>query len=401
MKGKNNEDSYATSSFYVDKKRKIPSALAVISDGIGGHRAGEVASDIAVDIIHKKIAESDASQPVNILQDAMIQASEAIRRQAEADPAQKGMGATCVCAWVIGDRLYAASVGDSRLYLIREHTIRKLSIDHTWVQEAIDAGAITRDQARSHPNAHVIRRYLGSPQPAIPDLRLRLRQEDTDTQAEDNQGMPLLPGDVLLLCSDGLTDLVDDQEILDEIEENGLEVALQNLENLANERGGHDNITIIGMQVPPAGNLPSSADTIEITKPVGLNTASLEATRMIKKKELEVPPKAAVKSRRYQLITCLSIAGLVILILGGFGGYAWINGLMTRPTVTSTPQTGTPSLTGTYASPTVTVTFVTMTVTATVMPAGTTPFTPPATLTLFPTNTILPPTSTPPNPFIH
>ena len=110
MKGKNNEDRYTISAFYVDESQRTPSVLAVVSDGIGGHRAGEVAAEIAIEMINQKIAESDAAQPVIILQEAIIQASEAIRTQAEADTAQRGMGATCVCAWVIGDRLYTASV---------------------------------------------------------------------------------------------------------------------------------------------------------------------------------------------------------------------------------------------------------------------------------------------------
>ena len=124
------------------------------------------------------------------------------------------MGTTAVCAWIIGDRLYTAAAGDSRLYLLRSGALQRLTTDHTWVQEALDHGALSPEGARDHPNAHVIRRYLGAKHPLRADLRLRLHPDESDAQAEANQGLRLLPGDRLLLCSDGLTDLVEDAEIL-------------------------------------------------------------------------------------------------------------------------------------------------------------------------------------------
>ena len=350
MKGKNNEDRYAVSAFYLEDQHRTASVFAVVSDGVGGHRAGEVASEMAVKIIGQRIAQSDASQPILIMQNAIIQASEAIRKQAEIDLAQKGMGATCVCAWVIGDRLYTASVGDSRLYLMRAHTIRKLSTDHTWVQEAIDHGAISPDQARIHPNAHVIRRYLGSPQMVVPDLRLRLSPEDTDSQAEDNQGLPLLPGDVLLLCSDGLTDLVDDPEILEAIETRSLEGALSWLEDLANQRGGHDNITIIGMQMPPAGAAQTRVPVLENTQPLLLNTVPADITRQIKKSDLTTASKGSPRRKRLILFSCLGIAMMILLGSVIFGALTWFIGHPIPGTAFPTVQTVTPSITG-AASP--------------------------------------------------
>jgi protein phosphatase len=143
-----------------------------------------------------------------------------------------------------------ASMGDSRIYLKRGDEFIQLSIDHTWVQEAIESGVLTRDQVRSHPNAHLIRRYLGSKQPAIPDFRINLPPDGSNGNAAANQGMNLDTGDCLLLCSDGLTDLVSDDEIQSALERYPLEEVLDNLIKLANSRGGHDNITIIGIQVP-------------------------------------------------------------------------------------------------------------------------------------------------------
>jgi protein phosphatase len=141
-------------------------------------------------------------------------------------------------------------LGDSRIYFIRDGVIRQVTTDHTWVQEAIEHGIITPEQARNHPRAHVIRRYLGSRKPVEPDFRLRLHQDETDEQAVANQGMKLIPGDQFLICSDGLTDLVADSEILEILQNNNMDQANQSLVDLANERGGHDNITILVLKVP-------------------------------------------------------------------------------------------------------------------------------------------------------
>lgn len=250
MRGKNNEDRYAVSAYQVGRRDDTPSLFGIVADGVGGHRAGEVAAEIAVEHISRRVAESDASDPLNTLRTAFLESSQAIyERSITADQLQ-GMSTTCACAWIINDRLYIAAVGDSRIYLLREDRIQQLTTDHTWVQEAVDQGALTLEQARQHPNAHVIRRHLGSQQPSEPDFRLRLRSAEKDLNAEANQGMRLHTGDRLLLCSDGLTDLVEDEEILAIFSTRDRDLALHELVELANERGGHDNITIVAIQVP-------------------------------------------------------------------------------------------------------------------------------------------------------
>jgi protein phosphatase len=254
MRGKNNEDQYAVSAYTLSETDFTPSLLAILSDGIGGHRAGEVASRISVETISRIVAESDGTNPTAILENAITQASLAIFQQANTQPEKRGMGATCVCAWVIGHKLYAASVGDSRLYLLRGSTINQLTKDHTWIQEALDYGALTPEQARGHPNAHVIRRYIGSQPPPEVDFRLRLNPADTDQQALSNQGFTLIPGDFVVLCSDGLTDLVDKEEIKDALRSHPREKALQVLTQMANQRGGHDNITIVVLEIPARGD---------------------------------------------------------------------------------------------------------------------------------------------------
>jgi len=161
------------------------------------------------------------------------------------------MGATCACAWVIENKLYTAYVGDSRIYLLRGKFIQRLSIDHTWVQEAYEKGIITTEQMRDHPNLHVIRRHLGGLNLPEIDFRLRIDNEESDEESLNNQGFHLEPGDTVMLCSDGLTDLVWDDEIQKMIRsKKELKSAAEALISLANERGGHDNITVVLMSMP-------------------------------------------------------------------------------------------------------------------------------------------------------
>jgi protein phosphatase len=252
MQGKNNEDRFAVSAFRLDDSSHNPVLLAMLCDGIGGHRAGEVAAEIAVNRISQIVAQSDGSRPTHVLQEAATQASQEIHAMAQADIEQLGMGATFACAWIIDRRLYTGTVGDTRIYLLRGGTIQQLSTDHTWIQEALEHGLIRPEQVHSHPNAHVIRRYLGSENPPSVDFRLRLSKEEDDASAEANQGTNLQPGDILLLCSDGLSDLVEDNEMLAVFQQPANQLkAAQELIDLANARGGNDNITLITIRVPP------------------------------------------------------------------------------------------------------------------------------------------------------
>ncbi len=250
MSGKNNEDNYAVSAHRLSQSDPIPSVLAVLADGVGGHLAGEVAAEIATETISKIILTSDAIYPLRILEHAMVQANQKVADHSDTSGERQGMGSTCSCVWVIDDLAYTVSVGDSRIYFIRDGVIQQVTTDHTWVQEAIEHGIIKPEQARNHPRAHVIRRYLGSKGIVEPDFRLRLHPDETDEQAVANQGLKLLPGDQFLICSDGLTDLVEDDEILETLQNKEMNRAINSLVDLANSRGGHDNITIIVLQVP-------------------------------------------------------------------------------------------------------------------------------------------------------
>jgi serine/threonine protein phosphatase PrpC len=254
--GKVNEDRFAVSSFKLSEKNPIPSVFAIVSDGIGGHCAGEVAAEMAVESICHMVARSDGRYPLEILDQSIRLTSDAIAARAKDSTQRLGMGTTCACAWVIGDQLFTASVGDSRIYLLRNADLAQLTIDHTWVQEAVDRGILDPQEIRSHPNVHVIRRYLGSPKTPRADTRLRLAADETDTQSRSNQGLRLLPGDMILLCTDGLTDVVEAGEIAPIVRGLSIQAGAQALLDLALERDGRDNITVVMLSVPWGNKQP-------------------------------------------------------------------------------------------------------------------------------------------------
>jgi protein phosphatase len=347
MTGKNNEDRYAVTSFVLGESNRLPVLFAVLADGIGGHRAGEVAAELAVNHIMQVVAKSDAKHIRQTIVEAITEASNAIAAHSASNENLKGMGATCALAWVIGDKLYTAYVGDSRIYLMRGGRIQQLTVDHTWVQEAIEKGILTPEQAREHPNVHVIRRYLGSPEPPEPDFRLKFFDGEGDMQAEENQGVQLLPDDVILLCSDGLTDLVWNDEILETVRTRpNIREAARALIDLANSRGGHDNITVVLVSVP--------SDFKIVVK----------------------------KNRKTDWLPWLigGIAGVVFVLLAGS---IFAFGMLGKITATSTPTiTPFPTATGTPL-PTLTVS-----PTATASPTLNLPVAP--TYTPWPTNTRIP-----------
>ena len=250
MAGKQNEDRLAVSSYRLSQNDPTEVVFAIVSDGIGGHSSGEVAAEMAVENISHMVAQSDARRPIEILDHAIQVTSDAIATKAKDNTQRLGMGTTCACAWVIGNRLFTASVGDSRIYLLRNGALMQLTVDHTWVQEAVDKGILDPRDVRSHPNVHVIRRYLGSSNTPEADNRMRMSKNESDTQSRSHQGLRLLPGDLLLLCSDGLTDVVEDADIEPTVRGLDLQVAAQALVDLACAREGKDNITVVMLLVP-------------------------------------------------------------------------------------------------------------------------------------------------------
>jgi serine/threonine protein phosphatase PrpC len=251
MVRQNNEDSFAVSAYRLSENDSTPSVFAILCDGIGGHKAGEVASEMAVNRITAWVARSDGTNPQDVIKSAFDETNLKVLAESQSNPERHGMGATLACVWVIGRRLYTASAGDSRIYLVRGGAIRQLSIDHTWMQEAIDKGLVNTAQVNNIPNLHVIRRYLGSEKEVEPDFRLRLMASETNLEMLTNQGMLLIPGDLLLLCSDGLTDMVTNDEMVEVMQRTkNLNASVKELVNLANKHGGQDNITVVMLLMP-------------------------------------------------------------------------------------------------------------------------------------------------------
>ncbi|MCW5875464.1 MAG: protein phosphatase 2C domain-containing protein, partial [Anaerolineales bacterium] len=164
--GKHNEDRYAVEHYRLSEDKTAPSLLAVVADGIGASRAGQVAAQLAVDAVTRLVAQSDASQPSGILQAAIIQASQVILQRSETRREWQGMGSTFLCAWLVGDRLYSASVGDARLYLLRGHSLQLLNVVHHFPRDRqlLDKRAGDEDPLRG---------YLGAKTPVDAELRMR------------------------------------------------------------------------------------------------------------------------------------------------------------------------------------------------------------------------------------
>ncbi|MDR0347633.1 MAG: Stp1/IreP family PP2C-type Ser/Thr phosphatase [Coriobacteriales bacterium] len=214
--------------------------LFVIADGMGGHAAGEVASELAVHIFEEfSITGADPEA----LRHATIKSNSAIIRGAQEGLGRKGMGTTLTAAVIEEDRLLIAQVGDSRAYLLQNGQLRQVTRDHSLVEELIAAGQLTRAEARTHPNRSVITRALGSDPNVLPDI----------------YEMSVQSGDRLMLCSDGLSGMLDSddlQELLS-LHSDPQETA-DALVDAANEAGGHDNITVIVVDI---GEVKSRAMT--------------------------------------------------------------------------------------------------------------------------------------------
>ncbi len=220
--------------------------LFIVADGMGGHAGGDTASRLAVETIQKKVRRAKEEHPSafgvdggvedsplpDILREAVVAASAVIFRAAQADSGLAGMGTTVTAALVHGRTAFIAHVGDSRCYLVREERIYQVSEDHSLVNEQLKAGAISAEEARSSRFRNIITRSVGFE----PDVQV------------DLMGLELEGDDVLVICCDGLSNLVDDPEILHIVEESALDVAPGRLVALANDRGGDDNITVIVIQ---------------------------------------------------------------------------------------------------------------------------------------------------------
>ncbi|KAF0110888.1 MAG: putative protein phosphatase [Chloroflexi bacterium] len=241
-----NEDRFAITAFAAENELVPESLLCVLCDGVGGHQAGETAAEIAVDKITSFIEECDGTSPPFQLCSAIQSASNQVYRAALTSENLYGMASTTACAWVIGQRLFTATVGDSRIYLLSHGYIQQISTDHTWLQEALEAGVIGPADFQGHPNAHMIRRFIGSETPPEVDIRLKI----AEVPEQNHQGMLLEHGDIVFLCSDGISDLINENEIFEIFENRSLEASLEELKQVAYQRGAYDNLTMIAVEIP-------------------------------------------------------------------------------------------------------------------------------------------------------
>lgn len=203
--------------------------LLVVADGMGGHRAGDFASKFTVEVLAEEVQNCKETHPEAILGNAIQAANERLLEEAEKDNRLEGMGTTLVAATILDHVLYFANVGDSRLYLINKE-IRQLSKDHSMVEEMVRLGGLTEEEAKHHPDKNIITRAIGVKQKVEPDFfEYRLKG-----------------GDIILMCSDGLTNMVDDDEIFQIVKSaRDIVEAVESLIQRANENGGSDNIGVV------------------------------------------------------------------------------------------------------------------------------------------------------------
>lgn len=208
---------------------KLPN-LFIVADGMGGHNAGDYASKITVETILNEVSGSQELNPQILLGHAIELANELVVTVASRAEDLAGMGTTVVAATCMGRLLQVANVGDSRLYVVHENEIEQITQDHSLVAEMVRLGGIARDDARNHPDKNIITRAVGG----------------KETVEVDFFTVELQESDTVLMCSDGLTNMLEDEEIYSILKcEKSIQEKAQVLVDKANERGGRDNISVI------------------------------------------------------------------------------------------------------------------------------------------------------------
>jgi len=233
--------------------------LAVVSDGIGGENAGERAAQKTVDTIFNFCSESTSTNILQILEAAIIHANKEVFAESKLLRANRNMGATVAVAAICDQHLYIANVGDSRIYLIRGNEIKQITIDHSWGMEVYRAKKLSFDEAMRHPRKDELIRSIGYDATVEVDLGLYLNGiNESEEAARKAQGLQLLPGDKILICSDGLIKkikptnkhYVEESEIVPIINDSKPEESANNLVKKALERGANDNVSAIVLEIP-------------------------------------------------------------------------------------------------------------------------------------------------------
>ncbi len=207
--------------------------LITVADGMGGHNAGEIASDATVKSIEEYIFLNDLTKTKKVLQHAVLFANTVVFKKSETETGYVGMGTTVTTLLMYEDSIYIANVGDSRTYLLRDDKLRQITKDHSYVQRLVDSGYLTKSEAKFHPRSNVITRAIGTDESVKVDIFK----------------MDIKCGDVYILCSDGLTNHVEDEYIQQVLKmEIEPDEKIENLINKALEEGGSDNITVAIVQ---------------------------------------------------------------------------------------------------------------------------------------------------------
>jgi len=204
--------------------------LFIVADGMGGHNAGDTASKMCVRVVSEQISISEKRTPVGVFEEAVMVANQQIHKSANENVDYAGMGTTMVATTIFENVAYIVNVGDSRLYQYSGE-LKQITVDHSLVEEMVQSGELRKDEMRTHPNKNIITRALGTDTNVRPDcFEIGVKQ-----------------GDVLLLCSDGLSNMLEDEAMEEVLKKNGdnLEQAARTLVDQANEAGGKDNISVV------------------------------------------------------------------------------------------------------------------------------------------------------------
>ena len=225
-----NEDSYLYWEPDSDDEFRRKGRLAIVADGMGGYEGGQEASRLAVATVRDLYERDFSGDPKSTLVSAFQSAHDKIQRFAGEHPQFYGMGTTCTALAIVGSQLTFAHVGDSRLYLVRGGSITRVTRDHSYVNRLVETGIVRSEDAESHPQRHILTAALGSGPEIIPDV--------------PEEAIALEPGDLLILCTDGLWSLVSDQELAEVARKYSPREACLGLVQMAIERDAPDNVTV-------------------------------------------------------------------------------------------------------------------------------------------------------------
>ena len=219
--------------YYISEETSEPK-IYILADGMGGYKGGEIASKIATESVKNYIQNNfvnitkEKEEILKLIANAVEYANMVVYEKSKEDTELEGMGTTLEVCLIYNNKAYIGHIGDSRIYRIRKDVIRKLTKDHSYVQQLVEDKRITREEAKTHPKKNMLTKALGCTPYVEPDLRARNFEK----------------GDIFIMCSDGLTNMVEEKQIYELIKQD-INKATDNLINVANDAGGYDNITVI------------------------------------------------------------------------------------------------------------------------------------------------------------